>query len=53
MPPRIQSPKNIKIAGELRRSQTITTFGCGALVDFPRFSGIIAQNAADWIITKK
>ena len=43
MPPRIKSEKNeIKIAGELRRSQMITTFGCGSLVDLPRFSGIMA-----------
>jgi len=31
-----------KIAGELRRSQILTTYGCGALADFPRLSGIMA-----------
>lgn len=31
-----------KLAGELRRSQILTTYGCGALVDFPRLSGIMA-----------
>lgn len=45
MPPRIKStnPNKIyKIAGELRRSQILTTFGPGAIVDMPRFSGIMA-----------
>ena len=41
MPPRIKKNEN-KIAGELRRSQSITTFGSGALIDLPRFSGIIS-----------
>lgn len=31
-----------KLAGELRRSQMLTSYGCGALVDFPRLSGIMA-----------
>ena len=31
-----------KLAGELRRSQILTSYGCGALVDFPRLSGIMA-----------
>lgn len=30
-----------KIAGEIRKSQSISTYGPGALVDFPRMSGII------------
>ena len=30
-----------KIAGEIRKSQSITTYGPGALIDFPRMSGII------------
>lgn len=31
-----------KIAGEVRKSQSITIYGPGALIDFPRMSGIIA-----------
>ena len=30
-------------AGELRKSQIITTFGPGAVVDLEKFSGIIAS----------
>lgn len=45
MPPRIK-PKNssnyLKKAGEVRRSQTVSTYGSGAIVDFPRLSGIMA-----------
>ena len=41
MPPRIKRNEK-KIAGELRRSQSITTFGSGSLIDLPRFSGIIS-----------
>ena len=41
MPPKIGN-NNVKIAGELRRSQTITTFGSGAIVDLPRLSGIMS-----------
>ncbi len=45
MPPRIK-PKNgsnnLKKAGEIRRSQTVSTYGPGAIVDFPRLSGIMA-----------
>ena len=41
MPPRIKKNEN-KIAGELRRSQSITTFGSGSLIDLPRFSGIVS-----------
>jgi hypothetical protein len=42
MPPRIKTVNPYKKAGELRRSQIITTFGVGALVDLPRLSGIMA-----------
>ena len=42
MPRDIVKKEKRKIAGELRRSQILTTFGCGALVDFPRLSGIMA-----------
>lgn len=43
MPPRIQKKSSAyKIAGEIRRSQSVTTFGSGAIVDFPRLSGIIS-----------
>lgn len=38
-------PKNKdknKKRGELRRSQLVTTFGCGAIVDLPDISGIIS-----------
>ena len=42
MPPRFKTSKNKKIAGELRRSQTITTFGSGSIVDMPSFSGIVS-----------
>src|SRR5574344_369825 len=38
--------------GELRRSQLITTFGSGAIADFPNVSGIIAE-IDDWIIPKR
>ncbi|WP_026528260.1 DUF1998 domain-containing protein [Butyrivibrio sp. VCD2006] len=31
-----------KIAGEIRKSQSITTYGPGALIDLPRISGIIS-----------
>ena len=45
MPPRIR-PKNgsnyVKKAGEIRRSQIVSSYGCGAIVDFPRLSGIMA-----------
>ena len=41
MPPLIKKKKP-KFVGELRRSQTLTTYGCGAIVDFPKFSGIMA-----------
>ena len=42
MPPPIKTANPYKIAGELRRSQILTTFGPGAIVDLPRFSGIMA-----------
>lgn len=48
MPPKTNSNNigrtstGFKKAGELRRSQAITTFGPGAIADFPRFSGIMA-----------
>ena len=42
MPRDIVKKEKRKIAGELRRSQILTTFGCGAIVDFPRLSGIMA-----------
>ena len=42
MPPRIKKPKEDKLTGELRRSQILTSYGSGALADFPRFSGIMA-----------
>lgn len=45
MPPRIKkhnASDYIKKAGEIRRSQTVSTYGSGALVDFPRLSGIMA-----------
>lgn len=32
---------NWKIVGEIRKSQSITTYGPGSLIDFPRMSGII------------
>ncbi len=41
MPPSIRRNRK-KLAGELRRSQILTSYGCGALVDFPRLSGIMA-----------
>ena len=45
MPPKIQPKKEKlmwKIAGELRRSQMIGTYGPGAVADFPRLSGIMS-----------
>ena len=42
MPRPIGKKNKKKVAGELRRSQILTTYGCGALVDFPRLSGIMA-----------
>lgn len=51
MPPKIITKKNSeKIAGELRRSQMLTVYGNGALVDFPRLSGIMAGLDA-WKVT--
>lgn len=41
MPPLIKKNQN-KLAGEIRRSQSVTTFGSGSLIDLPRFSGIIS-----------
>ncbi len=42
MPPRIQKKSSsYKIAGEVRRSQIVSTYGSGAIVDFPRLSGIM------------
>lgn len=38
MPPRIKKPKEDKLTGELRRSQILTSYGSGALADFPRLS---------------
>ncbi len=47
MPPRIQKRSSTyKIAGEIRRSQSVTTYGSGAIVDFPRLSGIMS--GIDW-----
>ena len=31
-----------KIVGEIRKSQSISTYGPGALIDFPRMSGMIS-----------
>lgn len=45
MPPRIKKrsgANDIKNAGEVRRSQIVSTYGSGAIVDFPRLSGIMA-----------
>lgn len=42
MPRSIVSKYQRKLAGELRRSQILTSYGSGALVDFPRLSGIMA-----------
>lgn len=42
MPPPVRAQKKKKLAGNLRRSQLLTTYGCGSLVDFPRLSGIMA-----------
>ena len=43
MPPRLnKKTSEYKIAGEMRRSQTVSTYGSGAIVDFPRLSGIMA-----------
>lgn len=43
MPPRIRNIKfEKKYVGDLRRSQTITTFGSGSLADFPRMSAIVS-----------
>lgn len=49
MPPRILKKTKWKIAGEARRSQMVSTSGCGAIVDFPRISGIMA-GLDDWDI---
>ena len=49
--PKKSSPKtegsSWKIVGEIRKSQSITTYGPGALIDFPRMSGII-YGIDDW-----
>ena len=51
MPRPIASRHQIKLAGELRRSQILTSYGSGALVDFPRLSGIMA-GLESWPIQK-
>lgn len=48
MPPRITKTK-WKTAGESRRSQVVSTSGPGAIVDYPRLSGIMA-GLDDWNI---
>ena len=35
------------LAGDIRNSQLVTTYGCGALCDFPGVSGIISE-ISDW-----
>lgn len=53
MPPRIRTKRGssyIKKAGEIRRSQIVSSYGCGAIVDFPRLSGIMA-GIDNWIIS--
>lgn len=49
MPPIVRPKKSLKMkkAGDIRRSQLITTMGVGAIVDFPRLSGIMA-GLDDW-----
>lgn len=42
MPREIARKYKRKLVGELCRHQILTYYGCGALVDFPRFSGIMA-----------
>ncbi|RQD69391.1 MAG: DUF1998 domain-containing protein [Tindallia sp. MSAO_Bac2] len=39
---RLEKRRKKRYIGEIRRSNMITTFGAGALVDFPKFSGIMA-----------
>jgi len=51
MPPPIKTDNPYKIAGELRRSQILTTFGPGAIVDLPRFSGIMS-GIDSWDLTR-
>ena len=51
MPRPIVSRHQIKLAGEFRRSQILTSYGSGALVDFPRLSGIMA-GLESWPIQK-
>ena len=38
----VQSRK--RVVGQLRRAQLVTTFGCGAIVDMPDYSVMIAAN---------
>lgn len=42
MPPRIRAKSSWKKAGEIRRSQVVSTYGPGAIADFPRLSAIMA-----------
>ena len=42
MPPRIRARSSWKKAGEIRRSQVVSTYGPGAIADFPRLSGIMS-----------
>lgn len=44
MPPTIKAKSKLswKKTGELRRSQMVGTYGSGAIVDFPRLSGIMS-----------
>lgn len=41
MPPRIKKNSTRQIAGEVRRSQLVSTYGPGALVDFQNISGVM------------
>lgn len=52
MPPKTGKNKEYyKNAGELRKSQTVRTFGPGAIIDLPHFSGLV-MGIDNWDITK-
>ena len=46
--------KHIKYVGEIRKSKLTNSAGCGSLVEFPGFSGIMGgQNLCEMNGTKK
>lgn len=51
MPPRTKKASGPKLAGEVRKSQLVSTYGPGALVDFQNISGVM-NGIDEWEITQ-